>query len=76
MKNWPSDRVGKTKDVYPGLICASCARKNGGHWPDGHLASVGPGVCGWCGEIGIVTEPRDWCYPRFKMKKGGADERD
>lgn len=72
-KHWPSDRVGKARREirYPSLICGPCARKNGGHWPDGHLASIGPGVCGWCCKNKIVTEPRDWCYPRFEGKKGG-----
>jgi len=68
-KHWTSDRVGKAKKC-PALVCGPCARKNGGHWPDGHLASVGTGICGWCGELKTVTEPRDWGYPRYKAKRG------
>lgn len=69
-KHWPSDRLINDKnDKYPEFICVPCAIENGGRWPAGHLASMSTGLCGWCGKQKEVTEPRDWGYPSYKLKK-------
>ena len=54
---------------YPGWICSECAHKNGGRWPEGHLGAFHSDECGWCKETKSVTQPRDYCYPRFPPKK-------
>jgi hypothetical protein len=41
-------------------ICGTCAKKNGGRWPKGHLGTFHNGICDWCGKEKVVTEPRDW----------------
>ena len=30
----------------------------------GHCYTAHEDVCGWCQKICVVTEPRDWAYPR------------
>lgn len=56
------------KDDYPSWICSECAEANGGRWPKGHVATFHNGTCGWCNQTAGVTEPRDWCYPKFNKK--------
>lgn len=45
---------------YPTVVCDSCAKASGKTWPDGHIATFYPGICGVCGIMSTVTEPRDW----------------
>ena len=42
------------------FICYRCARIRGGSMADDHLATFHKGHCDVCGEIAIVTEPRDY----------------
>lgn len=55
--------------TYPSEICTPCGQKHGAARRPNHIATYYPGVCGWCGEATIVTEPRDWGYPRYEGSK-------
>ena len=56
--------------TYPSEICGPCGRKHGRLPSPGHVATYYPGTCGWCGKTEIVvTEPRDWGYPRHEERK-------
>ena len=57
------------KREYPENICYACAIANGGKWLDGHMATFHIEYCGWCGKIQPVTEPRDYGYPKFTIKR-------
>lgn len=56
------------KDNYPDTICNDCGRIHG-HWPEGHVASVYKGRCGWCGRETVVTQARDYGYPSWPVEK-------
>jgi hypothetical protein len=47
-------------DNYPEVVCNDCAKAAGKVWPEGHIATFYPAVCGICGEKKTCTEPRDW----------------
>lgn len=54
-------------DDYPSWCCEACALRAGGRVPDGHCFTVHYGVCCVCGEKAVVTQPRDYRYPKFKV---------
>ena len=55
--------------TYPSEICTPCGRKHD-RLPSGvHVATYYHGTCAWCGETTLVTEPRDWGYPRYEGSK-------
>lgn len=51
---------------YPGYICSTCAKKNGGKWPEGRIATFHNGTCGWCKEKAGVCGARNWGYPKYE----------
>lgn len=57
------------EDEYPRSVCSACAISNGGKWPKGHMATFHIGKCDWCRKIQPVTEPRDYGYPEFTIKR-------
>lgn len=63
--------------AYPSWICIDCGKKYG-RWNEMAMATFHHGTCGWCGEEGSITEPRDYGWPRFglnaKRKKKGEGE--
>ena len=58
---------------YPAWICSECGDKHG-RWPEGHCATWHNGECGWCGGTRAVTEPRDYRWPKWPVRK--EDNRD
>lgn len=50
--------------AYPDVVCTDCAMRTGKTWPEGHVATFYPGICGICGIMSIVTQPRDWGHWR------------
>lgn len=59
----------KMIDLYPVWICHDCALANGGNTRPGHCSTIHEDICGWCGKMKMVTEPRDYGYPQ-PPKKG------
>jgi len=43
-------------------ICAECATRAGGRWPEGHCATQWEGKCSVCGETKAVVARRDWLW--------------
>ena len=58
---------------YPAWICSECGNKHG-RWPEGHLATWHHGEWGWCGEDRMVTEPRDYRWPKWPVKEDNRDD--
>lgn len=52
----------------PGAICSECAKKNGGEWPEGHVASFWPGKCSACGDEASCCCTTDFNWPGRKLK--------
>jgi hypothetical protein len=51
---------------YPfSWVCEECALAAGGTMPHNHIAAWHIGKCDACGRKRIVSEPRDFRYPRF-----------
>jgi hypothetical protein len=51
---------------YPSEICVPCGNRYGK--PRSGVATFYVGTCGWCGMETIVTEPRDYCYPKWSNR--------
>ena len=62
----PVNQCENNFDSYPSWICRQCAYKNGGKSAHGHVFSLSPGVCGWCEQQKVVTQPRDYGYPIYQ----------
>ena len=45
-------------------ICADCAHKKGGKWPDGHCATFNEWHCDCCEKKTSVCNVRNWHWPR------------
>lgn len=46
--------------AYPKWICDDCAEKAGGWAEPEDICTYHKDLCGVCGELKAVTEPRDW----------------
>lgn len=55
-------------DNYPQWVCTICAEKAGGKVPEGHLHTWHNGICPCCGHVRVITQPRDFCYPKLEEK--------
>jgi len=53
-------------------ICIECARKNGGVWPEGHVATFHTATCDCCDEEKGLASVGDWNWPDGK-KRGMRD---
>lgn len=51
-----------------GRICAECANKLGGTWPDGHVATFAFTICDCCGERKSTCDVGDWNWPDRKRR--------
>jgi len=49
-------------------LCSTCARKLGGAWPRGHLATITSGPCEVCRKDSAITTPGDWDWPDGKTR--------
>lgn len=56
----------KNKRLPDGVheICAQCAKKHGGRWPEGHVATMWYGSCDVCGEENSLCSPSDYLWGR------------
>lgn len=60
----------KTNELsQTGSICSSCARKNGGVWPKGHVATHWYDACSFCGEERCCCCTTDWSFPGVKADR-------
>ena len=59
----------RDKNLYPSWVCAECAQKAGGRFPEGYQATWCEEKCGVCGEVKSVTDPRNFGYPDFTEEK-------
>lgn len=41
-------------------ICRDCAKRLGGQWPEGHVATCHMGTCGWCLQTKSLAHHYDW----------------
>lgn len=58
---------------YPEWVCFECGKKYGKRIPS--CCSIHIGVCGVCGELLAVTEPRDFGHLNLpNIKKGESYE--
>jgi rubrerythrin len=48
------------QSVYPAWICRPCGEAHGRGMPEGHVATWHEDICGVCGKLTSVTEPRDY----------------
>jgi len=55
------------KETYPEWICNKCATSIKGHRKP-VCSTIHEDVCGVCGLITMVTEPRDYGYPIITTK--------
>lgn len=57
-------------------LCFDCARKLGGKWPEGHVATCHGGLCPECGLEKSLASYDDWGWPKNSKKpkivKSGA----
>lgn len=56
------------KDDYPRWVCDPCAKHAGGQIPSGHISCWHNDICDSCNQWGPVTQPRDYSYPKLKVK--------
>jgi hypothetical protein len=49
---------------YPTWVCSDCGKK--ASKKQFLVSTWHKGICGVCGEEKIVTEPRDFYYPKFE----------
>jgi len=56
----------KLKNVH--YLCFQCARKLGGTWPDGHVATQHEGACNVCGELLGLCNVGDYDWPDGKAR--------
>lgn len=53
---------------YPDWICRDCAIVHKGvDFPRAGVSTYHIGKCGWCGKERVVTEPRDYGYPEWRL---------
>ena len=51
-------------------LCAECAERLGGVWPEGHMATMHSGKCDCCGETKSLAAHDDWNWPGQKLYPG------
>lgn len=51
-----------------GFVCVCCAKRLGGRWPTGHLATHHEGTCTVCGEEQVVCNVGDYDWPDHKSR--------
>ena len=59
-----------------GYICAQCARRLGGTWPKGHVATQHPGICPECKREKGLCSVGDYDWPKGSTRpkySGGRD---
>jgi len=59
---------------YPAWTCKECALTYGGRYPQNHISSWHMGTCDVCKLEKAVTQPRDFCYPKYPMERRDADK--
>lgn len=52
----------------PPVVCNECASKRGAQIPEGHIPTYYTSVCGICGKLKDVTQPRDYGNHRKLLK--------
>jgi len=57
----------KIEKDYPSWICKECVTSQGCTNMKS-LSTYHEGICGWCKEKKVVTEPRDYYYPLYPRK--------
>jgi hypothetical protein len=67
-KLWVLFMKNKDRQDYPSWICRECAESRG-YINRKIFSTYHEGICGWCEEMSIVTEPRDYGFPVHKGKK-------
>jgi hypothetical protein len=45
---------------YPAWICRPCGERHGRRTPKGHVSTWHEDICGICGNVTEVSEPRDF----------------
>jgi len=45
---------------YPAWVCGECGNKYGKGMSNDHVCTIHNDICGICGKMGPVTEPRDF----------------
>lgn len=53
---------------YPKTICKECAESLG-YQNKKSVSCYSYDVCGWCKEIKVITEPRDYGWPPYSKNK-------
>lgn len=61
---------------YVSSICRTCAKNNGGVWPNGHLATWSFDTCDNCGKVATICSVSDWNWPKGKPKNWQGNGRD
>lgn len=61
-------RLQPQKEWYPTWTCEECALKYGGRIIPNHVATYHDDICDICEKYIQVTEPRDYCYPKYPKK--------
>jgi len=56
-----------THDDYPAWICCECAEHRG-YSNRCTLSTYHEDICGWCEQLKVVTQPRDYGYPKYSKK--------
>lgn len=49
-------------------ICSDCAKKNGGQWPKGHVATMHSGICDCCKQEKTLSNTGDWNWSDGKSR--------
>ncbi len=58
---------------HAGSICGQCADKNGGVWPEGHVATFWGGECSFCHTEGMLCCVTDWDFPKKGVVRKSDD---
>lgn len=54
---------------YPEWTCRQCAQAHAGKIRPHNSSTFHMNICDVCNEWTAVTEPRDFCYPKFTIKR-------
>jgi hypothetical protein len=53
-------KVTLVNSPYPAWICRPCGETHGRRTPEGHISTWHEDICGICGNVTEVSEPRDF----------------